>query len=320
MRQTVLSVVPDGGSLFEISTPIGVWGADRGALTDDAVNFIPVGIDATDVTLDSGQTMSGLELLDDHLGTADIIVVPTWPVATRPLSDALTERLTSAHDRGVRLVGLCLGAFAVAATGLLDGQTAVTHWKHRERFEALFPNVRFEPNTLYLDHGDLVTSAGSAAAIDCCLHLVRRDHGAEVAATLARSLVAAPHRSGAQSQFASAPQLPSGTDALSTALAMAAEDIASVRGVDDLAALAGSSRRSFERHIQQRLGLSPRVWINEQRVITACRLLETTSVAIDEVARRAGYGSAATMRRALQASRGVTPTVYRSMFRNPASS
>ncbi|MCP3935068.1 MAG: AraC family transcriptional regulator, partial [Actinomycetia bacterium] len=247
MRQKVVVVVPEGGSLFEISTPIGIWGPDRGPIRDFDVDFVACGVENSDVTVSAGLALSGLGLLDDHLDDADLIIVPTWPILARPVPPSLSDRLERAHEQGSRIVGLCLGAFAVASTGLLDGLGAVTHWRYRDRFESMFPLVRFDPNTLYVDHESIVTSAGSAAAIDCCLHLVRRDHGAETAATIARSMVTAPHRSGAQSQFASAPPIPQGGDSLSRALAAAAENIGDIAGVDDLTALAATSRRSLER-------------------------------------------------------------------------
>ena len=191
----------------------------------------------------------------------------------------------------------------------------MTHWRYREQFERSFPSVTFVQDTLYVDHDTVVTSAGSAAAVDCCLHLVRRDHGAEAAAALARTLVTAPHRAGTQSQFAAAPPIAAGDDPLSRALAEAAADIAAIASVADLAALAGTGRRSIERHLQARLGISPKEWIDNQRVITACRLLERTDDSIDEIARRAGYGSTPTFRRAMERARATTPTAYRAMFR-----
>jgi len=314
MRQTIVSVVPAGGSLFEVATPSGVWGEDRMRSAGIEADFIACGIETSSVELAGGVTLSGLGLLDDWIGKADVLVVPTWPIETTPVPGVLVSGLLDAHKNGTRLVGLCLGAFAVAATGLLDGSSAVTHWRHRDRFETSYPRVRFEPDTLYVDEGQVVTSAGSAAATDCCLHLVRRDHGAEVAAAIARSLVTAPHRSGTQSQFASAPQLPIGPDRLSLALSRAAEDIAAVPDVPALAAYASLSRRSLERELRDRLGVSPKEWIDEQRLFTACRLLEQPDLGIERVAELAGYGSTPTMRRAFHLHRGTTPSRYRTEF------
>ena len=315
MRQRIVNVVSPGASLFETSTPMGVWGSSRTENAQLDVEFINASLDGGATELEGDITLAGLKRLDDFVETAHTIVVPTWPIATRVVPTQLTNTLRRAHDTGVRIVGLCLGAFAVASTGLLDGRSAVTHWNYRNQFEAAFPAVDFEPNTLYVDHGPIVTSAGSAAALDCCLHLARQDHGAESAAALARSLVTAPHRSGAQSQFASAPPLPQRDDPISLALAHAAEHIAEVGTVERLVELVPMGRRSLERHLKDRLGLSPRAWLNEQRVVAACRLLESTDLSVELVAAEAGYGSTPSLRRALQNNRGTTPTRYRAQFR-----
>lgn len=317
MRQQIVSVVPEGGSFFEVATPAGVWDPARLRETDLAIDFTACGVGTTSVDLAGGITLSGLGRLRDHVADADVVIVPTWPIESTPVPDDLVDALVTASENGARLVGLCLGAFAVAATGLLDGRSAVTHWRHRARFEALHPDVRFEPDTLYVDHGQLVTSAGSAAAMDCCLHLIRDDHGAEAAATVARSLVTAPHRSGTQSQFASAPPIPSGPDPIAQALSQAAQDIGAVADVGALAALAAVGRRSLERHLQDRLGVTPKEWIDEQRLLTACRLLEQPDISIEQVAQRAGYGSTPSLRRAFNSRRGTTPTRYRAMFAPP---
>lgn len=314
MRQTVVSVVPPGASLFEASTPAGVWASGRTTPAGLNIEFISCSTDDTVVELDGGLTMAGLERLDDWLERADVLVIPTWPIETTEVPATFVSAIREAHQNGTTLVGLCLGAFAVAATGLLDGSSAVTHWRHRHRFESMFPDVTFEPDTLYVDHGQIVTSAGSAAAMDCCLHLVRRDHGAEAAAAIARSLVTAPHRGGTQSQFAAAPPILGGTDDLSRALGAASHDIASIVDVSSLADLAGLGRRSLERRMRDRLGVSPKEWIAEQRVITACRLLEQPDPSIEHVAQLAGYGSAPSLRRAFKQRRSTTPTRYRAMF------
>lgn len=312
--QKIISVIADGASMYEAMSPSGVWGPDRAASAELNVEFTPCGVNSNSATLEGGITLAGLGVLADHAATADMIVVPTWPITQRPVAPELTSQLIAAHTRGARIVGLCLGAYAIAQTGLLDGSSATTHWRQRSRFEEAHPEIRFEPNVLYVDHGSMVTSAGSAAAVDCCLHLVRRDHGAEAAARVARIMVTAPHRSGSQSQFASAPPIAAGDDALSRALASAAENIATIQGTSDLAQLADTSRRSLERAMRERLGTTPKAWITEQRVTTACRLLETTHLSVDEVASAAGYGSTSTLRRALAELRGTTPTGYRSMF------
>lgn len=315
MRQHILNVVSPGASLFETSTPIGVWGSGRGGSKDVNTVLENCSIDGLDVQLENGLTLGGLASLGERIGVATTIVVPTWPIREHAVPAQLTEQLQQAHENGCRIVGLCLGAFAVASTGLLDGQSAVTHWAFRERFEHDFPAVQFAPDTLYVDNGSVVTSAGSAAALDCCLHLTRTDHGAEAAASLARSLVTAPHRSGAQSQFASAPHLPDQDDPISQALSHAAAQIGTIASVGDLVDLVPMGRRTLERHLSERLGVTPGAWLSEQRVIAACRLLESTDLSVEQVAYDAGYGSTPSMRRALRDHRSTTPTAYRSSFR-----
>ncbi len=294
--------------------PMGVWGPHRATANDLPVDFVACTLGPRP-TIEAGLAISGLEQLADHVDHADMVIIPTWPILTHPVPERLPAMLLSAHQNGARIVGLCLGAFVVAATGLLDGQSATTHWRHRDRFEEQFPEVNFEPNTLYVDLGDVVTSAGSAAAVDCCLYLLRRDHGADVAATVARSMVTAPHRSGTQSQFASAPVIPPGDDPISHGLSVAAENIGAISGVTDLAIASRTSRRSLERHLGQRLGITPKAWIDEQRVIAASRLLETSDRSIEEIAAAAGYGSTPTLRRAFRQHRQTTPSAYRSAFR-----
>lgn len=316
MRQVVVCVIPEGASLFELSTPSAVWGPNRTAICELDIEFVPCGVNDSSFGIEGALTISGLESLADHVDRADLVVVPTWPITERPVEPELIDLLRRAHSGGARLVGLCLGAFAVAATGLLDGRSATTHWRQRERFQTAHPTVRYEPNTLYVDAGDVVTSAGSAAALDCCLHVLRSDHGAEAAAEVARSLVTAPHRNGAQSQFASSPLIQMDDDPISAALSKAAEAISTIAGVNDLVELAKTSRRSLERHLRERMGISPRDWIDEQRVIEACRLLEATDLPIDAVAARAGYGSTPTLRRAMARNRSTTPTAYRAEFQS----
>ncbi len=318
--QKVISVVAEGASMFEATSPNGVWGPDRARSAELNVDFTTCALSSDAVMVEGGITLSGLGVFADHVETADVIIIPTWPIHQRPVPAELTDQLVAAHARGARIVGLCLGAYAIASTGLLNGSSATTHWRQRARFETMFPEVHFEPNVLYVDHDTIVTSAGSAAAVDCCLHLVRRDHGAEAAARVARIMVTAPHRSGGQSQFASAPPITVADDPLSKALAIAAEDITAVQGTSDLAKLAGISRRSLERAMHERLGTTPKAWITEQRVTTACRLLETTTLSIDKIAATAGYGSTPTLRRALAELRGTTPTAYRSMFSGRSAS
>ncbi|HEY9417632.1 MAG TPA: AraC family transcriptional regulator, partial [Pseudonocardia sp.] len=183
MRQKVVVVVPDGGSLFEIATPLRVWGPDPMEPDWPSVDVVACGAGQSRIDLAVPPlSLSGLRPLEEHIAGADMVIVPTWSVDERPVPAGLITHLRAAAARNVRVVGLCLGAYVLAEAGLLDGRTAVTHWRWADDFAARFPAVTLDRAPLYIDHGDVVTSAGSAAALDCCLHLVRRDHGADAAA------------------------------------------------------------------------------------------------------------------------------------------
>lgn len=312
--QKVVVVVPQAGSMFEIATPLRVWGPDPAEPDWPDVDLVACGAEPGRAPLANAPlTLSGLAPLADHVADADVIVVPTWSLDGRRAPRALIDHLRGAHENGTRIVGLCLGAFALAEAGLLDGRSAVTHWRYADDLARRFPAVKVETDPLYLDLGDVVTSAGSAAALDCCLHLVRRDHGAAAAAVVARSMVTAPHRSGGQTQFAGpSPALPD--DPVSAVLGTASRHLSDLRSVADLVARSGMSRRSLERLFRDRLGVSPGEWLAEQRVQEARRLLEQTDLGVEQVATAAGFGSAPALRRWFSQTLGVSPTAYRASF------
>ncbi|MFG3436120.1 GlxA family transcriptional regulator [Nonomuraea sp. NPDC047897] len=251
----------------------------------------------------------GLEALE----TADTVVVPGYaPLAepSRPVLEAL--RATSA--RGGRMVSVCTGAFALAAAGLLDGRTATTHWMDAPELAARYPDVDVDPDMLYADGGRTLTSAGFAAGIDLCLHLVRMDHGAEAAIRVARRLVVAPHREGGQAQFLERP-LPASGDGMAAVCAWALRHLAEPLTVADLARQAGWSPRTFARRFTAETGTAPHRWLITQRVLEARRLLEQTDLPVEEVARRSGLGTAANLRARLSRDASTTPTAYRRAFR-----
>jgi transcriptional regulator GlxA family with amidase domain len=225
------------------------------------------------------------------------------------------------HERGATVVGLCLGTFALAGAGLLAGRRATTHWSHVDVLAELYPSIDVEADQLWVDNGDVVTSAGSAAGLDCCLYLVRRMHGVAAANAVARTMVLAPQRSGGQAQFAPAPSaIAEESDDVGHALEWAVLHLHETPSIAEIAARANMSRRTFERHVQRRHGMSPLQWLLQQRVVLARELLESTDLAVDDVARRAGLGSAANLRTHLAAAIGVSPSAYRSMYRSAAFS
>ncbi|WP_394841107.1 helix-turn-helix domain-containing protein [Pendulispora brunnea] len=265
----------------------------------------------------------GFELRMDRglpsLSQADIVIVPSWRNLEERPPETLLSALRRAHARGAILVGLCYGAFVLADAGLLDGRTATTHWKAAPTFARRFPAVRLQSDVLYVDEGDVLTSAGAAAGIDCCLHLVRKQCGAEIANHVARRLVVAPHRQGGQAQYIEHPstEVPRGhhfTELLDWARAHLHEPL----DVDALAARVAMSRRSFTRHFRKVTGTSVTKWLLEQRLFLAQRLLETTDHSIERIAEAAGFGGAVSLRQHFGAAYATTPSAWRREFRGPS--
>ena len=309
-------VLFDGGTLFETAGPLAVF--ERATDQRDSPLFDVVLCSPSPAPL---RTTSGLSIAGtdgvDALEGSDIVVVPTWPRPGESVPAEVTDALRAAHEAGAIVVGLCLGAFVLAASGLLDHRPATTHWHRLDELADLHPGVRVERDRLYVDDGDVVTSAGSAAGIDCCLHLVRRTHGAVVASTTARRMVVAPHRDGGQAQYVPVAEPAAdavGVDALDTALAWAAAHLERRLGVGELASKAHMSRRTFERRMQERTGESPQQWLLHQRVLRAAHLLETTDLPVERVAHAAGLGSATVLRTHFRHRLGVSPTDYRRRF------
>lgn len=247
---------------------------------------------------------------------ADTVVVPSAD-PRQPASPALLERLVAAHDRGARIAGLCLGAFTLAEAGLLDGRSAVTHWQFADSFARRFPAVQVRPERLWADHDDVITSAGVAASLDCCLHLVGKDHGVAVATELAAAIVMAPNRGGEQEQqHTTQLRIGDGNDPVEEAMVWARARLHEPIGIDEMRAEAAMSRRTFTRRFRERTGRSCQEWLTEQRLDYACRLLETTEQTVDRIARDAGFGTAAALRTQLRKHRGETPAQHRSAYRS----
>ncbi|WP_407991985.1 GlxA family transcriptional regulator [Kitasatospora sp. CMC57] len=252
----------------------------------------------------------GLEVLDG----ADTVIVPGRVDLSPPTAEVCTA-LAEAAARGARVVSICTGAFVLAAAGLLDGRRAATHWRHAAELAARYPRVRVEPAPLYVDEGELLTSAGVAAGLDLCLHLVRRDHGAAVANGRARDLVAAPHRAGGQAQFIERPVPVERPGGLGELHAWALRNLHRDLSVDRLARQAGTSRRTLIRRFHAETGLPPTRWLLEARLGHARELLEATDLTVQSVARRCGLGTAGNFRAVFREHVGVAPSVYRESFR-----
>jgi AraC family transcriptional activator FtrA len=248
------------------------------------------------------------------LRRAGTIVIPGWRDPDERPPEALLKALRAAHARGARLVTICSGVFVLAAAGLLDGRRATTHWRYVERLRALHPRVRVEPDVLYVDEGSILTSAGSAAGIDLCLHVVRRDYGAEIANQVARRLVVSPQREGGQSQYVPAPVRPAITGGLGRVLEWGQRRLGEDLSVARWARQAAMSPRTFARRFRDETGTTPHRWLNHQRVLAAQQRLETTSQSIDEVAEGVGLRTAATLRLHFRRALRTTPTAYRRRF------
>ncbi|WP_459642463.1 GlxA family transcriptional regulator [Kineococcus sp. NUM-3379] len=246
---------------------------------------------------------------------ADMVVIPSWPQPVRPSSDVFRNDLRQAHERGAVIAGLCLGAFAVADSGLLDGRAAVTHWQMLPALAERLPGTGTDTSVLYIDHDDVLTSAGTASSIDACLHLVRKHLGSTIATRVARSLVVAPHREGGQAQYVERPLAQPATrnaitDVQQWALARLHEDLS----IDRLAGQARMSRRSFIRQFARATGTTPARWVLEQRTAEARVLLETTDWTVERVASACGFSSPVTFRQNFSAAFATTPTAYRRRF------
>lgn len=247
------------------------------------------------------------------LRRADTVIVPGF-VTRDALPPALGSGLRAAARRGARMISICTGAFALANAGLLDGRPATTHWRDAEALAREFPAVEVRPDVLYVDDGQVLTSAGVAAGIDLCLHVVRSDHGAEAATRIARRMVVAPHRDGGQAQFIDRPITAGGQTELADTCGWVLDHLADELTVPAMARQAALSERTFRRRFAAEIGTTPLRWLNAQRIHQARRLLETTRLSIDEVAARSGLGSAANLRAHLARGAATTPTSYRRAF------
>jgi len=314
MIRHVAALVDRQIGAFELGVLAEVFGLDR---TDDGLPGFTFGVCAARPGLVPTTTGFAVQVEHglDRVAEADLVAVPSWtdrPVEPPP---EVAEALRAALDRGARLLAVCSGAFLLAASGLLDGRRATTHWRYTATLASRYPQIRVDPDVLYVEDGPVVTSAGTAAAIDACLHLVRAEHGSAVANALARRMVVAPHRSGGQAQFVEAAVPAPGDDDLAALVAWVQGHLAEPLTVDDLAARALMSPRTFARRFRAATGTTPHQWLLDQRLLLAEQLLEQTDLPVDEIARRCGLGSSDTLRHHFARRRRVSPAGYRRSFR-----
>ena len=311
---SVAALVHDGIGALGIGIVSEVFGFDRGGRGLPNFDFVLCAETPGPVATDAGFSINVAHGLE-RLVAADLILVLGWDDFLCEPSPALLAALRDAYARGAILASHCTGAYVLAAAGLLDGRRATTHWRHSDVIAARYPRVTFEPDVLYIDEGRIVTGAGSAAAVDLSLHLVRREYGAAVATAIARDMVVPPHRDGGQAQYVSTP-VPDACsdDRLGEVIGWARANLDRPLSVEQLALRALMSPRSFARHFKAATGATPHSWLLNQRLVRAEELLELGDLPVEEVARRSGFGTAAALREQFVRRRGVPPRDYRRAF------
>lgn len=313
--RTVAALLLDDLAVFEFGVVCEVFGIDR---TSDGVPPIEFRVCGPRAGEPLRPTTGGLQVVPEHglegLTGADVVAVPAAAIRAQYPAEAL-EALRAAADAGATLLSVCSGAFVLGAAGLLDGRRCTTHWMHAEELRFRHPRARIDPDVLFVDDGRLVTSAGTAAGIDACLHLVRRELGSEVANTMARRMVVPPQRDGGQRQFVQQPVPPREADSLAPVLSWVQEHLDVEHTVTALAERARMSSRTFARRFVAETGTTPHRWLSSQRVLLAQRLLESTDLHLEVLAQRCGFGTAALLRHHFRRSVGVTPAGYRRTFR-----
>jgi transcriptional regulator GlxA family with amidase domain len=315
---TVAALISQGVAPFELGVACEVFGIDRRELVDPWYRFRVCATEPGPVRTSIGFTIDTPYGLAD-VARADTVVVPAWRDIHDAPPEPVLEAVRTAHRRGARIVSVCSGAFVLGHAGLLDGRRATTHWMYTDELAAAFPLADVDPDVLYVDAGSVLTSAGTAAGIDLCLHIVRCDHGAEVANAVARRMVVPPHRDGGQAQYVQAPvPLRSGPDDLAMTLEWATAHLDAPITVEVLARVAHMSPRTFARRFRDATGTTPLQWILGQRVVLARRLLETTDEPVERIAEIAGFGAAPTLRAHFHRTVGTSPLAYRRTFRRVA--
>lgn len=310
-RQIVAVLAYDGISPFHLCVPSVVLG-----YAPDHFDVRIVGVETGPLHTTAGFTIdtnNGIDILE----VADIVIVPSWRDVNEAAPQPLVHALRAAHNRGAILVGLCLGAFVLAQTGLLDARRATTHWAYSNILASQHPAIQVDASVLYVDDGNVVTSAGTAAALDCCLHLMRTSAGAIVANHAARMLVLAPHRNGGQSQFIeyAAPVTLARSERMNSWLESLLSDLTHTPSIEEAAAQLHMSRRTFSRQFRSATGMAMGSWLQQQRLARAQQLLESSDASLETVALQCGLGSAQNMRLQFRKQLGITPRQWRRQYR-----
>ncbi|RQX12422.1 AraC family transcriptional regulator [Micromonospora ureilytica] len=302
----------DGMLHFELALACEVFARDPSGLADPWYDVVVCGPGPVRIGRFLVEPDDGL----DRLSRADTVIIPSVEDVDVDVPPDLLDAVRAAHRAGARMVSLCTGAFVLAAAGVLDGLEATTHWAHTDVLAARYPRVRVDPDVLYVDNGAVLASAGKAAAIDLCLHLIRRDHGPTVANAVARRLVVPPHRAGGQAQYVTTPVPARDDHPLATLFPWVLARLDRPLTVEDLARQANMSSRNLARHFRSATGSTPLLWLSTHRIRRAQELLENTDDSIDAIAEAAGMGTATTLRRHFHRTVGVAPDAYRRTFRS----
>ncbi|MEJ2362413.1 MAG: helix-turn-helix domain-containing protein [Gammaproteobacteria bacterium] len=312
--RSVAVVVFDHISPFHLSVPCIMFGEDRMA-------ECKVKLELKVCSLEKGslRTAAGFSIEAKYglraLSQADVVIVPTWRDTEEIPPKALLDALRRAHKRGAIVVGLCLGSYVLAAAGLLDGLEATTHWHWATDLAAKYPTIKVNPEVLYVDQGQIITSAGTASAIDCCLHIIRREFGADIANYVARRMVVSPHRQGGQAQFIQQPvRSTENVDLFAAVLEWSRKNLHKSLPLDMLARRAAMTRRTFTRRFKQVMGITVGEWLLNQRLALAQQLLETTDLSVEAIAEQAGFGTATSLRQHFGTSYRISPMQYRKNF------
>ena len=303
----------DGLGIFEFGIAVEIFGLPRPEFGRDWYRFSVCSLERGPLRTTAGVSVKATHGLS-RLARAGTIIIPGWKGPNVMPPAGLVSSLRKAHERGARLVSICSGVFVLAATGLLNGRRATTHWRDAEALQSQYPDIQVEPDVLYVDEGGILTSAGSAAGIDLCLHIVRQDFGAEIANQVARRLVVPPHRDGNQAQFIPDPLRPTTTGGLAPVLRWLESNLHQKLSVTELARRAAMSPRNFARQFLRQTGTTPHQWLIHLRLLAAQRRLEKTNENIDEVAGGVGWQTAATLRQHFLRHLRTSPTAYRQRF------
>lgn len=309
----VVALVYDGLCSFEFACATEVFGLPRPNLEPNWYRFETCASKRGPL-----RTRFGLRIVADHglerLAQADTIIIPGWKAIDAPVPRGMIDTLRKAYARGSRLVSLCSGAFVLAATGLLDGHRATTHWRYAEAMQHMYPHIDVDPDVLYIDEGRIMTAAGSAAGLDLCLHVVRSDFGSDIANQVARRLVIPPYRDGGQAQFVERPIPKDEAGTLSKVIESMRRHLATNQPITELAAMAAMSERTFMRRFKEATGATPADWLTTARIDRARELLEASTLSIDGVAEACGFGSATTLRHHFRHRLSTSPSAYKARF------